>query len=192
MAGWVAYYTFSLKGAGMRKGEKALRRLPVAAVALMLILSAVVCISYAQENGGPEGPVYLYFADPETGYLTGEPRKIERTEDDAAYYAEIVKALISGPENDLVPVLPDETRVLVLYAGPDDTVFVDLSADAKEHHPGGVRSELLSVYSIVNTLALNCDGIRAVKIMIEGNETETMAGHVDITRPLKAQMLLVR
>lgn len=141
---------------------------------------------------GPEGAVFLYFADSETGYLTGEARQMDRGDDKTAFYSELVRALISGPENDLMPTLPAETSLMALYATPEGTVYVDVSGAVSANHPGGVRSELLSVYSIVNTLVLNSNGIRDVKILVDGNEAETLAGHVDISRPLKARMLLVR
>ena len=141
---------------------------------------------------GPDGPVYLYFADPQTGYLTGEARHMERRPDAPAFYRQIIKALIAGPENDLMRTLPGQTRLRALYPTEEGIVYVDLSGEVAEQHPRGVRSELLSVYSIVNTLILNTEGIRGVKILINGGESGTLAGHIDIRLPLKAQMLLVR
>lgn len=175
----------------MQRGKALFPILPAGLAVLFLILQAAVFLADAGCSE-PEGQIFLYFADPETGYLAGESRRIESVEDKTAFYAEIVKAVIDGPESDLEPTFPAETELLALYAAPDKTVFVDLSADAASRHPRGVRSELLSVYSIVNTLVLNCRDIQAVKILVDGNETETLAGHVDITRPLKARILLVR
>jgi hypothetical protein len=48
------------------------------------------------------------------------------------------------------------------------------------------------VYSIVNSLILNVTDIEAVKILIEGQESITLAGHIDLQQPLKANMLLIR
>ncbi|MFP3981775.1 MAG: GerMN domain-containing protein [Desulfobacterales bacterium] len=139
-----------------------------------------------------DGPVYLYFADPETGYLSSEARRIQRAADPAVFCQKITEALIAGPENGLMRTLPGETELRALYVTDDRIACVDFTGDVSEHHPRGVRSELLSVYSIVNTLILNTEGIRAVKILVNGKETDTLAGHVDIRLPLKAQMLLVR
>lgn len=191
MAGRVAYYTIPLKGEGMLRGKALFPIFSAGLAILFFIFQAAVFLPDAGCSE-PEDPVFLYFADPETGYLAGEPRQIESAEDNTAFYARIVEALLDGPEKDFEPTFPRKTELLALYAASDETVFVDLSDDAAEKHPGGVRSELLSVYSIVNTLVLNCSGIQAVKILIDGNETETLAGHIDITRPLKARMLLVR
>ncbi|MCF8037408.1 MAG: GerMN domain-containing protein [Desulfobacteraceae bacterium] len=139
-----------------------------------------------------DGPVYLYFADPETGYLSSEARRIQRAADPAVFCEKITEALIAGPKNDLMRTLPGQTALRALYITDDGIAYVDFNGDVSEHHPRGVRSELMSVYSIVNTLILNTDGIRAVKILVNGKEADTLAGHVDIRLPLKAQMLLVR
>ncbi|MBS3733268.1 MAG: GerMN domain-containing protein [Desulfobacterales bacterium] len=138
------------------------------------------------------GPVYLYFADPETGYLSSEARRIQRTADTAVFCQKITEALIAGPENGLMRTLPGKTELRALYITGGGIAYVDFNGEVSEHHPGGVRSELLSVYSVVNSLILNTDGIRAVKILVNGKEADTLAGHVDIRLPLKAQMLLVR
>ena len=62
----------------------------------------------------------------------------------------------------------------------------------RENHPGGSQTEFLTVYSIVNSLALNIPQISSVKILIEGRETMTIAGHIDSRFPFKANMILVR
>jgi hypothetical protein len=44
--------------------------------------------------------------------------------------------------------------------------------------------ELASIYSVVNSLTQNVSGINRVQILIEGAEAETLAGHIDLSRPL--------
>lgn len=138
------------------------------------------------------GPVFLYFADPQTGYLSAEPRDMERRHDIAGFCKQLVQALLAGPESGRMPVFPPETKLRALYAAPGATVYVDLSGDFAARHPKGVRSELLSVFGIVNTILLNTDRVRAVQILIDGRQSGTLAGHIDISRPHTAQMLLVR
>jgi len=45
-----------------------------------------------------------------------------------------------------------------------------LSESVRENHPGGCKSELMTIYSIVNSLILNVSEIEAVKILIGGNQ----------------------
>lgn len=139
--------------------------------------------------------VYLYFMEPGGRYLTGEIRDLASSDDTLEFCRKILDRLIKGPagkpSNALMPVLNPDTRILGVYID-EETVYVDLSSKAGLSYAGGVRSELLSVYSIVNTLVLNVDGITRVKILLDGNEAETFAGHIDIGYPLNAHMLLVR
>ncbi|MFO8112742.1 MAG: GerMN domain-containing protein [Desulfosalsimonadaceae bacterium] len=145
---------------------------------------------------GREDSVYLYFIAPGGRYLTGEIRNIENSGDTASFCRLLVEALVNGPgsgtESALIPILDPETQVLGVYIDDAKTAFVDLAETVRRSHPGGVRSELLTVYAIVNTLVVNADGVDRVKIVIGGNEAETLAGHIDIGRPVNAHMLLVR
>ena len=70
--------------------------------------------------------------------------------------------------------------------------FIDFESEAFDNHPGGVESELLSIYSIVNTLVLNVDDVRSVKFLIGGKEAATLAGHVGLSHPFEADILRVR
>jgi spore germination protein GerM len=65
-----------------------------------------------------------------------------------------------------------------------DTLVLDFSRELQTNHSGGSAGELLTVYSIVNTLAENIHGISRVQILVEGNEVETLAGHLDLREPL--------
>lgn len=140
--------------------------------------------------------VYLYFIAPDGRYLTSEIRSIEHSGDSLVFLRGLVEALISGPGSSpggsRLPVLAPDTRVLGVYIDDAETAYVDLAKQAADACPGGVRQELLSVYAIVNTLIVNIDGIKRVKILLGGNEAETFAGHIDIGDPVNANMLLVR
>jgi len=105
----------------------------------------------------------------------------------------IIKALIQGPCNkELMQTIPAGTALNALYVTPDATCYVDLGSAIYENHPGGCKSELLTIYSIVNSLVLNLSNIDAAKILIEGHETLTLAGHVNTQSAFNANMLLIR
>ena len=97
-----------------------------------------------------------------------------------------------GPQQGLARTIPAETAVRALYLTPAGICYLDLTSGVAENHPGGIRSELLSIYSIVNSLVLNVAEIEAVKILINGDESMTLAGHIDLAIPIKANMLLIR
>ncbi len=144
-------------------------------------------------EASPDYPTYLYFADEKCEFLTGEARRRVSCENPTACCRMLLEGLIKGPsKSGLVRTLPEGTGLRAVYIGPDETIYVDFTEKIRAGHPGGVRSEMMTVYSIVNTLVLNVSGVEQVKILIEGQEAETLAGHVDIRFPLKADMLLIR
>ena len=67
-----------------------------------------------------------------------------------------------------------------------------MSDGVKEGHSGGVKSELFTIYSMVDSLVLNIPEIHAVKFLINGKESMTLNGHIDLRFPFKANMLLIR
>jgi spore germination protein GerM len=135
---------------------------------------------------------HLYFADKDNIFLISEERTLSHTEDPTNFSRKIIEALINGPSEGLTRTIPVDTSLRALYITEAGICYVDLSAEVKEQHPGGVQSELLTLYSIVNSLVLNIPDIQAVKILIDGQETMTLAGHIDLQEPVNANMLLIR
>ena len=104
----------------------------------------------------------------------------------------IVEALIKGPQKGLVRTIPVGTELSAIYIDSDNVCYVDLSETVKKNHPGGSNSELLTIYAVVNSLILNVSEIERVKILIDGNEAQTLAGHINLQFPFRAHMLLIR
>jgi germination protein M len=126
--------------------------------------------------------VNLYFSDSQAMYLVSEKRKIPQTTS-LAMAKQVVVELIKGPtSSDLYSTIPEGTRVNEVYIA-DDIVYVDLSEEVFKNHPGGSSGELMTVYSIVNSLT-EISPIKGVQILVEGNERNSLVGHVDISMPL--------
>jgi spore germination protein GerM len=169
-----------------------------------LITAAVITASAAEpdrKDASPSGvltvpaqksPVHLYFAGRNNSFLRAEQRVILHTDDPLGLAEAIVQALIKGPQRDLLKTIPAGTRLNAIYIIPDGTCYVDLSEAVSKNHPGGSKSELLTIYSLVNSLILNVPAIARVQILIDGNQAPTLAGHVDLELPVKADMLLIR
>ena len=56
---------------------------------------------------------------------------------------------------------------------------------------GGALDELFTVYVIVDALTVNLPAIARVQILIDGKETDTLAGHVDLRHPLQKNLTWV-
>jgi hypothetical protein len=135
---------------------------------------------------------HLYFANRNNSFLKSELRVVHYHHDPVEFGRTIVEALIKGPQKGLMRTIPVGTDLSAIYIDPDKVCFVDLSESVKKKHPGGVNSELLTIYSVVNSLILNVSEIKRVKILIDGNEAPTLAGHISLQLPFKAHMLLIR
>ncbi len=136
--------------------------------------------------------VHLYYADKDNSNLTSETRSLINPEDPAKFGKAIITALLRGPKNELTRTIPQRTSLRAFFIASDGTAYVDLSENISENHPGGIKSEIITIYSIVNTLILNVEAIKKVKLLINGLETDTLAGHIDARFPFKADMLLIR
>jgi spore germination protein GerM len=174
----------------------------VLALTGMMILAVLLAMNLPAQQKATSNPdaakganktlAHLYFADKDNVFLIAEERVLWQTEDPIFFSQNIIEALIRGPAQKLAPTIPEDTTLRALYITEEGTCYVDLSAAIQENHPGGVATELLTVYSIANSLILNIAEIEAVKILIEGQESITLAGHIDLQQPLKANMLLIR
>ena len=136
--------------------------------------------------------IYLYFSDKQSTFLMAEERVLHHVNDPVALGRMIVEALIKGPQGKLMRTIPEQTALIGLYISQDGTAIVDLTNEIKENHPGGSASEIMTIFSIVTSLVRNIPQVDRVKILIEGREVETLAGHMDLSASFKADMKLVR
>jgi spore germination protein GerM len=135
---------------------------------------------------------HIYFLDVDRLCLRAEERVMVQQESIAEQARSLVNALIEGPETELSPTLPVEARLRALYVTEDGVAYVDFDGTVGKNHPRGILTELFTVFSVVNTLALNLEAIDQVKILIEGNEAKTLAGHIDIRFPFRPNVLMIK
>lgn len=136
--------------------------------------------------------VKLYFSDPQAEHLILEERKVVALPYTSKEAKEILKELIKGPlDSSLKPTIPLQTEVEDVYL-KDDCFYVNFSLALKEKHPGGSSGELLTIYSIVNTLLINFPSQSRVQILIQGKPEETLAGHIDISNPLGKRVKYIK
>ena len=135
--------------------------------------------------------VDLYFAEPNSESLIREKRKVEATGDLTSQSKQVILELIKGPDTNLTGTIPPGTTLRNLSINHDGIAFVDFSSELTSRHPGGSSSELLTIYSIVNSLTLNFKGIEKVQILVEGKKVETIAGHIFAMRPFEADTRVI-
>ena len=75
----------------------------------------------------------------------------------------IIESLIKGPNEELMRTISSNAALKALFVTKDKTAYVDLTKAVGEKHPGGCKSEIITIYSIVNSLVLNIPEIDTVK-----------------------------
>jgi germination protein M len=183
--------------------KKVLKMVGAGAVVVALVIAALV-IYRLMSGYGPvpttvrepgttlDEPrvVDLYFADADGRRLALEAREVmARSVEESIHQS--VSELLAGPQKEnLSPTLPEGVGVRSVYY-KDGIAYVDLTSNISSTHPGGSWAELLTVYSIINTITENFSEVTRVQILIGGREHETLAGHVDISRPLPGRIQLL-
>ena len=94
---------------------------------------------------------------------------------------QVLHALIVSAPAAEQRTLPADAEILGFYVLPDGTAIADFSDALVSEIPSGILSEQRVVDSIVQTLENNVPTLRRLKILIHGQEAETLAGHVDLT-----------
>jgi spore germination protein GerM len=88
----------------------------------------------------------------------------------------------------LATAIPAQTKLRAVFVSARGEAYVDLSGEVARNHGGGSLDELFTVYAVVNALTVNLPAITAVQILVDGKEVDTLAGHVDLRRPLGRNM----
>jgi Sporulation and spore germination len=94
---------------------------------------------------------------------------------------QVLSALIADAPSDTQRTLPADATLLGFYILPDGTAIADFSDALASETPSGILSEELAVESIARTVESNVAGARRLKILIHGQEVDTLAGHADLT-----------
>ena len=136
--------------------------------------------------------VLIYFPSADGEGLVGESHEIFNTTAPGDRAKQILADLISGPETEYsLRALPPGTQLRQVYVLDDGTAFVDFTADLERGLGGGSSEELYTVYSIINSVALNIPEIRRVGILINGEPVDTLNGHLDLRRPLTPDVSII-
>lgn len=95
---------------------------------------------------------------------------------------QVLNTLLAGPVSSDLRTLPPDAALLAFYLLPDGTGIADFSEALATSTPSGIVSEQLAVDSIARTLEANVPQVKRIKILIHGQEVDTLAGHLDLTQ----------
>ena len=133
-------------------------------------------------NGPPE-PVTLYVANDSDGTLRKTQLSVSLPVERSERARAVLRILMAQYLNSGSPhPVGDKSDVRQVYLMNDGTAIVDTNSAFADAHPSGVLAEELTVASLVATLNANDDKITRVKILVDGQERDTLAGHADLRR----------
>jgi spore germination protein GerM len=145
-------------------------------------VSAVNTQPVAPPVSGSSEQVTLYVAYDDAGVLRPKSVRITLPTGRQERAAEILRALLTLYLDKFSPhPLGRGSEIRDVYLVDPGLAVIDLNAAFADNHRSGVLVEELSVVSLVQTLSANIPGITRVKILVEGNERETLAGHADLS-----------
>jgi spore germination protein GerM len=126
--------------------------------------------------------VKLFFLSETDGLLHAEEREIVSSPIPEQEALRVVEELIKGSSQGLISPLPAEARVRQVYLTKEGTAYVDFSREFSDRHPSGSSAEIDTVYCLVNSLAYNFKSVKRIFILVNGDEKETLSGHISLTK----------
>lgn len=168
------------------------RPLPVAAEEAEPVAALPPDLTSATTSKQPEAvkhiSVKLFFQSPERAGLVIEERAVALSGDLGQQLRSALEELIKGSGAGLLPTLDPATKVLEVFVSARGIAYVDLSKEVTAGQPGGSEAELITVYSIVNSLTASFPSVKRVQILVDDHPAPSLAGHVDLSRPLLPDM----
>jgi hypothetical protein len=145
-------------------------------------VSAVNTQPVAPPVSGSNEQVTLYVAYDDAGVLRPKPVRIPLPAGRQERAAEILRALVTLYLDKFSPhPLGAGSEIRDVYLVDPGLAVIDLNAAFADGHRSGVLVEELTVVSLIQTLSANVPGITRVRILVEGIERDTLAGHADLS-----------
>lgn len=131
---------------------------------------------------GPSERVVMFIAHDDDGTLRGESAQIPMPSGRQQRAEELVRALLSRYlDKDSPHQLGAGADVRSVYLVDPGVAVIDLNSAFADTHRSGVLVEQLTVASLIQTIAVNIPNLLKVKILIDGKERDTLAGHADLS-----------
>jgi hypothetical protein len=131
---------------------------------------------------GPTEPVTLFVAHDEDGSLRATAAKIPMPSGRQQRAEELLRALLSIYLDKSSPhVLGPGSDIRSVFLVDPGVAVIDVNSAFADTHRSGVLVEELTMASLIHTISVNTPGISRVKILVDGKERETLAGHADLS-----------
>jgi spore germination protein GerM len=137
----------------------------------------------APSPSDPVVKVRMFWISPEDeSALAPVTIQLALSKDPVLRVKQVLNTLLAGPVDSDLRTLPPDAALLSFYLLPDGSAIADFSEALATSSPSGIQSEQLAVDSIARTLEANVPQVKRLKILIHGQELDSLAGHVDLTQ----------
>lgn len=131
---------------------------------------------------GPSERVVLFIAHDDDGTLRGESAQIPMPSGRQQRAEELLRALLLRYlDKDSPHRLGSGADIRSVYLVDPGMAVIDLNSAFADTHRSGVLVEQLTVASLIQTVSVNIPNLLKVKILVDGKERETLAGHADLS-----------
>lgn len=136
----------------------------------------------APPPSGPMERVVLYVAHDEDGTLRPESAQIPLPSGRQQRAEELLRALLSLYLDKSSPhVLGAGAEIRSVFLVDPGVAVIDVNGAFADSHRSGMLVEELTVASLIHTVSANTQGLLKVKILVDGKQRDTLAGHADLT-----------
>jgi len=173
-----------------------MKKIVIVCVVLAAVILGVAVVKWSlKKPAGPEQPirpenllvVTLYFGSRDGSALVSEEREIKASGAVLEDLKHVVEALISGPASGQgAGLFPAGVSVRGVYIN-GKTAYIDFSRQVVDNFAGGSTAEYLLVASIVQTVCADFPEVDSVALLVDGEQVETIGGHLDASKVLRAK-----
>jgi spore germination protein GerM len=136
----------------------------------------------APPTAGPMERVTVYVAYDDSGELRAQSVSIPLTSERQQRAEGLLRALLNIYTAKSSPhPLAAGAEVREVYLVDPGLAVVDLNSAFADGQVSGVLAEELTMASMIQTLATNIPGLLRVKVLVDGKERQTLAGHADLS-----------
>ncbi|MBN2345435.1 MAG: GerMN domain-containing protein [Candidatus Aminicenantes bacterium] len=127
--------------------------------------------------------VKLFFLSETSAYMRPVQREVEVPEIREELYRKFVSLLLAGDSEHITPA-PGGTQLRSLfYLDSKKMLVLDFNERLNRDFPSGSTAELQFIYFLVDNLCYNFREIEKVQFLVDGNESKTLSGHIDLENP---------
>jgi hypothetical protein len=136
----------------------------------------------APPASGPTEQVTLYVAYDDPGTIRATGAQIPLPSGRQQRAEELLRALMYlYLDRSSAHPLPPGAEIRSVYLIDPGVAIIDTNAAFADGHRSGVLVEELTVASLIQTLSANIPGITRIRILVDGKQRETLAGHADLS-----------